>query len=400
MMAEKKLKLRTDPRNARIHPPRNLEAVKRSLDELGAGRSIVVDKDGVAIGGSAVLEKAVELGLDMKLVHTKGDKLIVVVRDDLATDDLRRKALALADNQIALLAEWDLPLLEEIKLEIGDIDLDVMGFEMLIEPVRKEKPKPLNTPGDLNATEAEQEILDGKEIIVVYFSGGKDSTCSLLWAVHNADGRSVVPVYCDMGVDYPAMSDHCRTICARLDLELTVVKPGGDFWEMLEREGWPHFQYPWCQHKMLYPALDMVSAEASEPSKILKVGGGSKKESSAISTKQAVEKYGGLDTYFPMYSWGKADIDRVLSGAGVPSWSGYKRGFARTACWMCPGQRPIGYAALRKWYPGLWRELLSWENRLGIGAWNPAGQKPGTGFLHLANKGERDFGKFLEAQDG
>jgi len=125
---DKELTLKTDPGNARLHPPRNLEAVKRSLDELGAGRSIVVDKSGVAIGGSAVLEKAVELGLDMEFIHTKGDKLIVVVRDDLATDDPKRKALALADNQIALLAEWDESMLEEIKLEIEDIDFAVMGF--------------------------------------------------------------------------------------------------------------------------------------------------------------------------------------------------------------------------------------------------------------------------------
>jgi len=129
---DKELTLKTDPRNARLHPPRNLEAVKRSLDELGAGRSIVVDKSGVAIGGSAVLEKAVELGLDMEFIHTKGDKLVVVVRDDLATDDPKRKALALADNQIALLAEWDESMLEEIKLELTDIedfDFDATGFE-------------------------------------------------------------------------------------------------------------------------------------------------------------------------------------------------------------------------------------------------------------------------------
>jgi len=134
---DKKLILKTDSRNARLHPPRNLEAVGKSLDELGAGRSIVVDRDGVVIGGNAVLEKAKELGLDMRVVHTKGDKLVVVVRDDLATDDPKRKALALADNQIALLAEWDESVLEEIQFEIEesdfDIDLDVMGFDLPLE---------------------------------------------------------------------------------------------------------------------------------------------------------------------------------------------------------------------------------------------------------------------------
>lgn len=126
-----------DPKNARIHSEHNKEAVEKSLRELGAGRSIVVDKDGVVIGGNAVYEKAVELGLETRVVHTKGDKLIVVVRDDLATDDPRRKALALADNQIATLAEWNEVLLEEIKLEIEDIDLDVMGFDLLKEPLEE-----------------------------------------------------------------------------------------------------------------------------------------------------------------------------------------------------------------------------------------------------------------------
>lgn len=68
----KEPKLKTDPRNARTHPPRNLEAVGKSLDELGAGRSIVVDRDGVVIGGNAVLEKAQELGLDTRVIMRKG----------------------------------------------------------------------------------------------------------------------------------------------------------------------------------------------------------------------------------------------------------------------------------------------------------------------------------------
>jgi len=129
---DKKLILKTDPRNARLHPPRNLEAVGRSLDELGAGRSIVVDRDGVAIAGNAVLEKAKELGLDMRVVHTKGDKLVVVVRDDLATDDPKRKQLAIADNRISDLSDFDFPVLAEIFTELSDLgieDFTTMGFE-------------------------------------------------------------------------------------------------------------------------------------------------------------------------------------------------------------------------------------------------------------------------------
>ena len=138
MPAKKKLKFKVDSRNARIHPPGNEEAAEKSLDQLGAGRSVLADREGVMVAGNLIYQKALKLGIPMEEVHTSGDKLIVVVRDDLATDDPRRKALALADNQIALLGEWDLPILEEIKLEIEDIDLDVMGFDMEKEWIPKE----------------------------------------------------------------------------------------------------------------------------------------------------------------------------------------------------------------------------------------------------------------------
>ncbi len=129
-------KITTDPRNARIHSDRNKEAVEKSLHELGAGRSIVVDKDGIVIGGNAVYEEAVKLGIPVREIETKGDKLIVVRRVDLATDDPKRKALALADNQMATLAEWDELKLEELKEELlGEIDFETMGFEEETEPI-------------------------------------------------------------------------------------------------------------------------------------------------------------------------------------------------------------------------------------------------------------------------
>lgn len=128
-MPNKKLDFKEDPRNARVHPSINAEAAERSLDELGAGRSIVVDSEGIVIGGNLVYKEAVKLGLPLRVIHTKGDKLVVVVRDDLATDDPKRKALALADNQISQLGTWDVPVLEQLKGEaLKKVPLETMGF--------------------------------------------------------------------------------------------------------------------------------------------------------------------------------------------------------------------------------------------------------------------------------
>lgn len=138
MAKGKKLKLEVDPRNARLHPPRNEEAAEKSLGELGAGRSVLADRNGVLVAGNLIYEKALKLGIPIEEVHTEGDKLIVVVRDDLATDDPKRKALALADNQIALLAEWDEEVLGELKLETVELDVSVMGFPNP-EPIELDK---------------------------------------------------------------------------------------------------------------------------------------------------------------------------------------------------------------------------------------------------------------------
>jgi DNA modification methylase len=86
------------------------------------------------IGGNAVYEQALKLGIPVREVETSGDELIVVRRVDLATDDPKRKALALADNQIATLAEWEQERLDELLAEVGDIDFGTMGFEVPKEP--------------------------------------------------------------------------------------------------------------------------------------------------------------------------------------------------------------------------------------------------------------------------
>lgn len=96
-----------DPLNARKHGPRSREAIARSLRDLGAGRSIVVDSDGVIVAGNGVYEQAHVLGIPVRVIETAGDELVVVHRTDLSTDDDRRKALALADNRLGELSEWD-----------------------------------------------------------------------------------------------------------------------------------------------------------------------------------------------------------------------------------------------------------------------------------------------------
>ena len=94
--------LQPDERNANRGTERGTYMLRRSLQKLGAGRSILLDKNGKVIAGNKTLESAADIGLDdVLVVRTRGDKLVAVLREDLDLDDPTGQAreLAYADNR-------------------------------------------------------------------------------------------------------------------------------------------------------------------------------------------------------------------------------------------------------------------------------------------------------------
>jgi len=98
-----------DARNANKGTERGRRLLEYSLRNFGAGRSIVVDKNGRAIAGNKTLEVAAELGLPVKVVKTDGKALVIVQRDDLDIEqDKRARELAYADNRVSEVdLSWD-----------------------------------------------------------------------------------------------------------------------------------------------------------------------------------------------------------------------------------------------------------------------------------------------------
>ena len=125
--------IRFDERNYRIHNQKNKDLIKKSLEELGAGRSIVVDKEGEIIGGNGVYEQAKNLNMPIKMVETDGTELVVVKRVDLATADEKRKKLAIMDNSTsdssefdfdALRLDFDISKLAELGVDVPEVKPD------------------------------------------------------------------------------------------------------------------------------------------------------------------------------------------------------------------------------------------------------------------------------------
>lgn len=119
--------LKLDEKNYRVHDDRNKRLIKKSLEDCGAGRSIVADKDNVIIAGNGVYEQAIELGIPIKFIETDGKELVVVKRTDISTDDEKRKLLALADNRASDTSFFDMELVLE---DFSSEDLDLWEFSL------------------------------------------------------------------------------------------------------------------------------------------------------------------------------------------------------------------------------------------------------------------------------
>lgn len=110
---KKAVTIKADPRNYRLHPDANKRVIRKSLEDLGAGRSIVIDKEDCIIAGNGVYEEAQALGLPVRVVETDGRELIAVKRTDLGTADERRRLLAFADNHASDTSVFDTEIVVE-----------------------------------------------------------------------------------------------------------------------------------------------------------------------------------------------------------------------------------------------------------------------------------------------
>ena len=142
-----------DEHNYRKHSEENKRRIRKSIDEAGIGRSVVVDADGVLIAGNGVAS-VIDGDTPVRVIETDGTELVVVKRTDLHEGDERRKKLALADNATSDEVEWDMEAIEadgwqQDELEDwgvpsweddnADVDID-----SLFEPSNTSKEKPLS----------------------------------------------------------------------------------------------------------------------------------------------------------------------------------------------------------------------------------------------------------------
>lgn len=117
--------LKPDPQNARVHNPRNVGQIERSIESDGFGRPGLLARDNSIIAGNATAEAAANVGMeDVLVIDSDGTKPIYIRRTDVEPGSERFRKLALSDNRAAELATWS----SEVLASFVDEGLDLEQF--------------------------------------------------------------------------------------------------------------------------------------------------------------------------------------------------------------------------------------------------------------------------------
>jgi len=140
-------------RNARTHSSEQIAQLVASISAFGWTNPILIDEDRAIIAGHGRLEAAKAAGLaDVPTITLAG------------LSAAQKRALAIADNKLALNAGWDDELL---RLELGELglegfDLSLIGFSDLeLKDILADRTEGLTDPDDVPEVQAEAVTVTG-----------------------------------------------------------------------------------------------------------------------------------------------------------------------------------------------------------------------------------------------
>ena len=91
--------LKQDSRNFNKGSEQGQELMERSFKEMGAGRSILIDRNGNIIAGNKSQKAAIAAGIKkVRIIETTGDELVAVKRTDVDIDSAEGRRMAYLDN--------------------------------------------------------------------------------------------------------------------------------------------------------------------------------------------------------------------------------------------------------------------------------------------------------------
>lgn len=381
--------LKRHPKNSKIHPQEQIDALCRYIRVAGWRQVVTVSKQsGFVVAGNGRQMAALAIPC-----------LTPVVYQDFASE-VDEIAYLEADNHLAELATTDEDILHANLEFLADdgFDLEMIGFDLTdldleanqSDGGRTERTPPPPKQDSLTPPTAEEDaILRGRKFLFEY-SGGVDSSAAVLWCRTFYPDAAGELAFVDMGADYYGMHDHLRHFANASGYDIRILRSTENIIDLFYRRGeWPHGLHPYC-HQLLHGALDAYNLEHDAEEVVIIRGGRASERAGNTDVRQTrfreVPRLAAYKYFEPLYFCDKTVGETELRTADWPIWPGYATGLGRTACRICPGQKQATYATIRKKYPAVWAELIELQNTLGCGAWQDPNGKFKGDFEYLARR--------------
>ena len=223
-------------------------------------------------------------------------------------------------------------------------------------------------------------LMDKPEYRLVSLSGGKDSTAMLLRMLEEGMKIDCI-LFCDTGLEFPAMYEHLDKLERDIGRPITRVKSeysyeylmfdvpvnrkentafAAKFGKVHTGYGWAGPRMRWCTTRLKDIPREKFLRELRQKYTVKEYVGIAADEQYRLERKRNKNP----NHIHPLADWGMTEADclKYCYERGY-DWSGLYEHFKRVSCWCCPLQSLEELRQLYRYYPELWQKLKEWDKR-------------------------------------
>jgi len=240
--------------------------------------------------------------------------------------------------------------------------------------------------------------------VLVFYSGGKDSQASLIWAVKKYGAKNITAIFCDTGWENPVTYEHIKETCEVLGVKLTTIrsKKYDGFVDMaIKRKRFPSLKARFCSEEL--KSIPIVDHVLGHKEHLICVEGIRRNES--LSRSKMSEECAFFRNYFepiryakngkpiyltyrkkdvlawvkqydaskfrPVFNWTSQQvIDYIIENGQQPN-PLYYQGFKRVGCFPCVLGSQQNNRLIMENHPEQWQRLKDAEKAVGSSFFPP-----------------------------
>ena len=212
-----------------------------------------------------------------------------------------------------------------------------------------------------------KNVLSAFKQVYVMFSGGRDSLVALhlTWSVFPDKTKAL---FIDTGISTPGLKDYVKEITKEMGVDLIIIGPKYDYFELVQKKGFPNIMRRWCKEYLkLRPMQGFLKDKNKE--EIVLVTGVRKDESWVKSRAMKLYFHPKFKvyTYAPIYEFTGDDVEEYIKANGLkknPLYDVYGKAYD---CWCSAYKSPADFAILALKNPEFFQKFVEAEAKLRSG---------------------------------